>query len=462
MIHSERIKTLNARPPRAGRYVLYWMQASQRARCNHALEFAIRRADELNLPVVVGFALMPDYPEANERHFAFMLEGLAETARDLADRGIRLVVRRGRPPTVAARLAADASLVVVDRGYLRHQRLWRRELAGRAQCPVVQVESDVVVPAETACDKDLYAARSFRGRVTRLWDRFLVPLTETRPRRDPVGLSLESIDVSDVDAVLAGLKIDRSVGRVSHYVGGASRARALLEEFLRTRLGRYDRLRNDPAEDVQSNMSPYLHFGQISPLEIGLTVRASRRGKRADKDAYLDQLLVWRELGVNYVLFNQRYDSYRAVPAWARATLHAHQGDRHPHVYTLRQLTGCHTHDPYWNAAMREMVVTGKMHGYMRMYWGKKIIEWTRSPRTAFRVMLMLNNRYFLDGRDPLSYANVAWCFGKHDRPWRPRDVFGTVRYMTASGLERKFDIQRYVQRCDLLARRPEPSASLV
>ena len=452
MIHPERIRTLNTRAGRAGRYVLYWMQASQRAGCNHALEFAIRRANEMNLPVVAAFGLTADYPEANERHFAFMLEGLAGTARELANRGIALIVQGGRPPSVAARLAADAALVVADRGYLRHQRQWRRELARKAKCPVIRVESDVVVPAETAADKDLYAVRSLRSRVTELWDRFLVPLSETIPRRDSLGLKLESMDVSDVNAVLTGLKIDRSVGRVRHYVGGASRARALLGEFLHNRLGKYDRLRNDPAEDVQSNMSPYLHFGQISPLEIALAVRAARGVKRANKNAYLDQLLVWRELGINHVLYSRGYDSYTGLPAWARATLRRHQSDRRPYVYTRRQLEEADTHDPYWNAAMREMVVTGKMHGYMRMYWGKKIIEWTRSPRTAFRVTLALNNRYFLDGRDPLSYSNVAWCFGQHDRPWASRAVFGNVRYMAASGLERKFDIDRYVRRCEELA----------
>lgn len=406
----------------------------------------------MNLPVVAGFGLTADYPEANERHFAFMLEGLAETTRDLANRGIALVVRRGNPPTVAGRLAADAALVVADRSYLRHQRRWRRELAGKARCPVIQVESDVVVPAETAADKDLYAVRSLRSRLKKLWDRFLVPLAETTPRRDSLGLKLESTDISDVDTVLAGLKIDRSVGRVSQYVGGPGRARALLDEFLHNRLGKYDRLRNDPAEDVQSNMSPYLHFGQISPLEIALAVRAARGVKRTSKDAYLDQLLVWRELGINHVLYSRGYDSYSGLPAWARATLRRHLSDRRPYVYTRRQLEEADTHDPYWNAAMREMVVTGKMHGYMRMYWGKKIIEWTRSPRTAFRVTLALNNRYFLDGRDPLSYSNVAWCFGKHDRPWTSRDVFGNVRYMAATGLKRKFDIDRYVQRCEGLA----------
>jgi len=194
-------------------------------------------------------------------------------------------------------------------------------------------------------------------------------------------------------------------------------------------------------------MSPYLHFGQISPLEIALAVRRSRVRDRANKDAYLEELLVRRELAINFVFYNRRYDVYASLPRWARATLKAHRHDRREHVYTLRQLEAAETHDPYWNAAMTEMRLTGKMHNYMRMYWGKKILEWTRTPAAAFRRALDLNNRYFLDGRDPASYANVAWCFGKHDRPWKQRPVFGTVRYMNAAGLERKFDMDAYVRR---------------
>jgi len=446
MIQPERVQPLNDEPDRGGDYVLYWMQASQRAESNHALEYAVAQANERGRPVVVGFGLADDYPEANERHYAFMLEGLAETQAALARRGIRMVIRRGAPEAVAIALAQRASLVVTDRGYLRHQREWRDHVGRHVPCPAVQVETDVVVPVEAASGKEEYAARTIRPKLHRQWDRYLVPLKPTPLREDSLGLRLASLDLADVDAVLAGLDVDRSVGRVPHYTGGTSRARRRLRRFLRTKLADYADRRNDPSLDIQSHMSPYLHFGQISPLEIALAVRRSRSAGEEAKATYLEELLVRRELAVNYVSYNPRYDAWAGLPHWARATLKAHQRDRREHVYTPAELAAAETHDPYWNAAMTEMRVTGKMHNYMRMYWGKKVLEWTRSPRRAFATLLALNNRWFLDGRDPASYTNVAWCFGRHDRPWGERAIFGTVRYMNAAGLQRKFHIDDYVR----------------
>ena len=426
------------------------MQASQRADCNHALEFAIRKANRLKQPVVVAFGLTEEYPDANERHYSFMLEGLAETSRRLAGRGIQLVVRRGSPPAVAAELAeAGASLVVVDRGYLRHQRLWREELAARVERRCYQVESDAVVPLEVASGKEEYAARTLRPKLHRQWPRYLAALKAVPVQRDSLGMRFDSLDIARTDEILRALDIDRTVARVGHYVGGISRARRRLCAFIATKLRDYADRRNDPSLDVQSHMSPYLHFGQISPLEIALAVRRSRLRDRGSRGAYLEELLVRRELAINFVFYNRCYDGYASLPAWARATLKAHRRDRREHNYTLRQLESARTHDPYWNAAMTEMRLTGKMHNYMRMYWGKKILEWTPTPAGAFRRVLALNNRHFLDGRDPASYANVAWCFGKHDRPWKQRPVFGTVRYMNAAGLRRKFDMDAYLRRVD-------------
>jgi deoxyribodipyrimidine photo-lyase len=447
MIQPERIQQLNDQPVRSGDYVLYWMQASQRAACNHALEYAVVRANELGRPALACFGLTDDYPDANERHYAFMLEGLAETAASLERRGIQLTVCLGPPQDVAAELAQAASLVVADRGYLRHQRRWRRHVAQSAPCRVVQVESDVVVPVELASDKEEYAARTIRPKLHRRWKECLVPLSKARVRKDSLALDAGGVDVGDTEGLLKRLKIDRSVGRAGRYVGGASRARKLLRKFIREKLQYYAERRSDPSLDIQSHMSPYLHFGQVSPVEIALEVQRAPKPSRKNKDAYLEELLVRRELAVNYVFYNASHDSYRALPAWARATLDAHKRDKRRYAYGRGELIAAATHDPYWNAAMREMRVTGKMHNYMRMYWGKKIIEWTRTPREAFRLMLELNNRFFLDGRDPASYANVAWCFGKHDRPWRRRAIFGTVRYMNAAGLERKFDMDAYVRR---------------
>ncbi|MBS3734841.1 MAG: deoxyribodipyrimidine photo-lyase [Phycisphaerae bacterium] len=451
MIEPQRIQALNDAPvARDRRCVLYWMQASQRAGSNHALEHACRQADELKLPVVVCFALTDDYPDANERHYAFMLEGLTETAAQLEQRGVRFVLRRGRPPEVVADLAEKAALIICDAAYLRHQRQWRRQVARTADCRVERVEADVVVPVAVVSDKTEYAARTIRPRHRRHWERFLTPLEQAGPRRDSLAMRLDGLPPDDSAALLARLDIDRSVQRTDHYHGGTRRARQRLKAFVRDALGRYVDERSDPSLGVASRLSAYLHFGQIAPVEIACAVRDADVPEPA-KEAYLEELLIRRELAVNFAFHNPQYDRWRGLPSWARATLEAHKSDARPAVYTFAQLEAGDTHDAYWNAAMREMVVTGAMHNTMRMYWGKKIIEWTRSPRTAFRWMRTLNNRYFLDGRDPSSYANVGWCFGLHDRPWAERDVFGTVRYMSAGGLERKYDIDSYVRQCAAL-----------
>jgi deoxyribodipyrimidine photo-lyase len=452
MIHPERIHALNAAPVDPdGRYVLYWMQQAQRAACNHALELAIRLADEHGLPVVVGFCLTDAYPEANARHFAFMLEGLAQTAAALRERGIGLVMRRGSPDAVAIDLAKDAALVVCDRGYLRHQRQWRQTVAEAAGRRVIEVETDLVVPIRAASAKHEYAARTLRPRIARRLDEFLQPLEEGRPNHASCDLDLAGdLDAAEPEASLRLLEIDRSIGRVDRFRGGPGRARALLDRFLADSLPGYARGRSDPSRPKGSSLSPYLHFGQISPLEVALAVGDAAHEDRA---AFLEELIVRRELSHNHVWHDDDYDRYASLPKWARATLDAHRDDPRPHLYDEAALEAGRTHDPYWNAAMREMRLTGYMHNYMRMYWGKKILEWSPSPEQAFATALRLNNRWFLDGRDANSYTGVAWCFGLHDRPWSRRPIFGTVRYMSSAGLERKLDIGRYVRWTESLER---------
>jgi deoxyribodipyrimidine photo-lyase len=452
MIEAARCRHLNDRDQRRGRYVLYWMQQSQRASFNPALEHAIEVANRSDLPVVVGFGLMDDYPEANLRHFRFMLEGLREVERTLERRGIRFVVRRGAPAEVALRLAEEAALVVCDRGYLRHQKAWRCEVAGRIGCALVEVEGDVVVAVDAASDKLEYAARTLRPKLNRVLDDYLSPLEESAVQVSSLDLPIAGdVDLSDVDRVLARLRIDRSVEGVRRFRGGTGEARRRLREFLDHGLDGDAKGRSEPGAFRSSLISPYLHFGQISPVEIALAVRAAPKGAAADRRSYLEELVVRRELAANFVNFEPDYDRYDSLPAWARETLGAHGSDARERVYSQDELVAATTHDRYWNAAMREMVHTGFMPNYMRMYWAKKILEWSPAPEAAFETVLHLNNRYFLDGRDPNSYANVAWTFGLHDRPWAERPVFGKVRYMNASGLERKFDMSAYLLAVDRL-----------
>ncbi len=444
-VQHERIKPLNDRAVAPGGFVLYWMQAAQRAECNHALEYAIERANALALPVLVYFGLTERYPEANERHYRFMLEGLADARGALEKRGIKLVVRAvPSPEKGAVELSKDAALVVVDRDYLRHTRAWRAAAARRMECPLIQVETNVVVPVEEASPREEYAAATIRPKIMEKLDRFMTPPRTRTPRRDSLGLRIPSLDVSDAGGVLARLKIDRSVGGVEIPRGGTSEAKKRLRAFVATKLSRFADSRNDPNADALSGMSPYLHFGQISPLSVALEV--AKKGGPGSKE-YLEELVVRRELSMNFVFYNERYDTFEGLPDWARKTLRERAKDRREYVYDEEAFENARTHDPYWNAAQDEMRVTGTMHGYMRMYWGKKILEWSRAPEEGYRIALALNNRYELDGRDPNGYAGVAWCFGKHDRPWQRRAVFGMVRYMNANGLRRKFDADAYVER---------------
>jgi deoxyribodipyrimidine photo-lyase len=438
-----------------GDYVLYWMQASQRALENPALEQAVTLGNQLGLPVLVGFGLTAAYPEANLRHYAFMLQGLAELAGELETRGLRLAVLLAEPDQAALRLGRRAALIVTDRGYLRHQRRWRARVAQRALCSLVQVEADAVVPAQTASARPEWSAATFRPRIGRLLEPFLRSNPPVEPRRDSLTLRLDEATVKPGPELLGRLPLDRSVPPVSSlYPGGTAAALRRLERFLEGPLAEYHSARNDPGADCQSGLSPYLHFGQISPVTVALAAAQTPGVPAQAREAFLEELIVRRELSFNFVLHEPRYGRYEGLPDWARATLEAHRGDPRPATYARAQLESGGTQDPYWNAAMREMRLTGKMHGYMRMYWGKKILEWSRTPRQAFRTALSLNNRYFLDGRDPNSYAGVAWCFGRHDRPWPERPVFGKVRSMTAGGLRRKFDMEGYLRRVAALPER--------
>jgi len=394
--------------------------------------------------VVVVFGVTDDYPEANERHYAFMLEGLRDVSIALKKKKIQFVLQHQSPDEAALSLAKDAAFLVMDRGYLKIQKLWRSRVVKEVSCGVVQVETDVVVPVDVVTNKEEYAARTIRPKIHRILEDYLMPVDEIAVKKSSLKMIFEGLDVSDVDGVLAKMKIDRSVGRVDTFVGGEKAAQKMLKAFLELRLDGYSVKRNDPNLNGVSHMSPYLHFGQISPLDILLQMQ-DVAGETEDTEVYLEELVVRRELSMNFVNQNPNYDRYDALPEWAKKTLAKHEDDVRDYVYDLEVWEAAETHDPYWNAAQMEMLKTGKMHNYMRMYWGKKVIEWSETPQQAFETILYLNNRYELDGRDANSFTGVAWCFGKHDRPWKERPVFGMVRYMNAKGLQRKFDVDGYV-----------------
>lgn len=431
-----------------GRYVLYWMHAAQRTVDNHALEYAAICAHEKRLPLLVLFCVIPSLPNATARHYAFMLEGIDEVARSLSERGIGLIVRKGDPVRVVGELCEDAALLVTDMDYVRMSATWRAQIASMTACDMVMVETNVVVPVGVASHKEEYSAATIRPKIWHHASTYLVPPSSDVSTIDSSDWHETELLQRDRDKAIRSLTKLRD-GSPAMFVGGTNEALRLLSGFLDTKLASYAKRRNDPTGDVVSHMSPYLHFGQIFPLTIA-TMVMGREG--AGVDAYLEELIVRRELAVNFVHYNTHYDSLQGISSWARTTLEEHERDRREHVYDYDELAGASTHDPYWNAAQQEMVRTGKMHGYMRMYWGKKILEWSESPSTAYETAIALNNRFELDGRDPNGYAGVAWCFGNHDRAWKERPVFGKVRYMNARGLERKFDMGRYVEHVNTLS----------
>ena len=453
MIQDTRVQTLNgAEPDEGGAYVLYWMQASQRVDQNPALEYALDVANTRGQPLVVLFCLVDDYPFATERAYAFMLEGLAETAEALKERGIPFVFKFGDIVAVVRKMAEDASVLVCDRSYLRPPRDWREDIAHELGRRVVQVEGNAVVPLEVASRKLESGARTIRPKINRHLEDYLKSV-EPRPMEfAPKGLHFENdLDPQDVDGNLRALSLEGTVSRVSRFEGGTSHAYEYLAAFLRDHLDGYADKRSDPARPATSMLSPYLHFGMVSPVEIVRRVRDAKAAGGKDAASYVEELVVRRELANNFVYYQPDYGTWKSIPDWAKTTLAEHRDDRRDATYSRDQLEAAETDDPYWNAAMREMLHSGYMHNYMRMYWGKQIVYWMKDAEEAFETALTLNNTYFLDGRDANSYSNVSWLFGVHDRPWPVQPGFGKVRSMKPSGLKRKFDPDAYVRWVDEL-----------
>lgn len=452
-IEPERISTLvDDEPADDGRYVLYWMQAAQRAEHNPALEYAVQRANHHGVPLVVAVIVVPDYPEASARHFAFMLDGLGHCLHAVDRRGVRVCLRVGDPGEIVGALANAASEVVLDRGYLRHQREWYDDLADRIDRRVTQIETEVVVPTAVASDHLETGARTIRPKINDRRNDFLVELTTTAldVRTTPQGttshFSLDELADDDaVATVIDRLGIAPEPGPVTDWSPGTSGARATLAAFIEAVASGdgYDAMRNRYTNSTgTSHLSPYLHFGQISPVHVANEVIA-RLGDEAEP--FLEELIVRRELAVNFVQHCDDYDAYAGLPDWARTSLDEHRHDEREHVYTAAELEAAETHDDVWNAIMREIRESGWVHNQLRMYWGKQIVNWTDTPEHAFRTLLDINNRWFLDGRDPNSYTNVAWCFGRHDQGFKEREVSGKLRPFTTAALKRKDDLAGWI-----------------
>lgn len=440
----ERLFVLN-KGPRCEGPVLYWMSRDQRARDNWTLASAQELALEREVPLLVAFCLVPSFLGATLRHYGFMLRGLKETSSELEKLSIPFFLLRGEPgeeipPFVTAN---GIGTVFTDFDPLRVKQTWQKTVAEGLSAPFYEVDTHNVVPCRKASDKREYGAYTIRPKIRRLLPRFLEDLPETV--RHPYRWAGE-VPAIDWRVTLEKLPLDRSVGEVRSFSPGTSAGMKALENFLAEGLQRYAGDRNDPTLGGQSGLSPWLHFGQISAQRVAFEASASE-APGEDKKAFLEELIVRRELADNYCLHTPDYDRFSSFPEWARKTLDEHRTDEREYIYPPEELEEGRTHDPLWNAAQRQMVLTGKMHGWLRMYWAKKVLEWSPSPEEALASCIALNDRYELDGRDPNGYTGIAWSIGGvHDRAWPTHPVYGKVRYMNLNGARRKFDVDAFVK----------------
>jgi len=421
--------------------VLLWISRSQRAYGNLAVNLAVELADKLGLPVVAAFCLTA-YPSATLRAYAFMAEGLEDVGHGLAKRKIGWIVRSGEPAEVIPQLAKElnAALIVGDQAPDRTGRGWRTEVAGRISIPMLAVDADVVVPS-SLFPKEEWAPRTIRPKIGRVLDDYLTSIPDPVPRRH--AQKLKALDLTEL---LDNLDIDRSVEPSPRFKGGQTVARRELHHFVDHRLATYDTDRNRSDINGSSNLSPYLHFGHISSLEVAFAVRNSD-AEAVAIDSYINEVIVQRELTVNFALRNPNYDTFDGIPDWGKTTLARHAGDPRPVIYTRAELEAGRTDDLLWNACQRQMVREGYLPNRLRMYWAKQLPLWTKSAEDAFAIAVALNDRYFIDGRDPSGYAGIAWSIGgRHDRPFPPeRPITGLVRRMGMNALKKHFNPQDYI-----------------
>lgn len=458
-----------------GDRIVYWMQQAQRANCNPALEYAIAIANRYTLPLHVYFFLSTAIPDATASHYRFMLEGIAETGLGLKQRNIAFHLLPETPPNAMATIFDKATLLVMDHGYLSWQRRWREKVClsmQEAECRIAEIDTEAVVPIHLASDKEEYSAATLRKKILPKLSDFLdassTGVVLRKPGQSPPLPDEYRGSFEDRNSLWAWakyeLKLPAETGVAIPVRGSHSEAQRILDSFLRHKLKDYATLRNDPNLDIQSDMSAYLHFGQISPIEIILRVlnhngtpQQAIASMIADKNrlsgvaqsiaAYAEELIIRRELAMNFCYYNHQYEHSEALPKWAKQSLNDHLQDPREADYSLDRLELGETDDVYWNAAQIQLIKTGKMHNYMRMYWGKRVLAWSPNVEEAYQVLAYLNNKYELDGRDANSWAGIAWCFGKHDRPWANRAIYGMVRFMNAAGLKRKFDMNTYIKR---------------
>lgn len=448
-LNKKRLRTLKEGSVEKGP-VAYWMSRDQRTRDNWALLWAQDFALKQRAPLVVMFCLVPEFLNATQRQYRFMLKGLQEVENNLSRKNIPFYLLVGPPESVIAEWLRihDIKVIVTDFDPLHIKRSWKKSISERINIPFYEIDAHNIVPCWVVSQKQEYGAYTIRPKIHRALEEYLEEFPKLKTHAI---LGKKKAAKINWNKVMRIPTVDRSVSEVVWIRSGEREAHRALAKFLKHKLSRYQEFRNDPAMDGQSDLSPYLHFGQLSAQRVALEV-AKADATEDVKDAFLEELIVRRELSDNFCFYNPNYDHFEGFPDWAKKSLDNHRKDTRSYIYSREQFKNALTHDDLWNAAQMEMVKRGKMHGYMRMYWAKKILEWTSSPEIALETAIYLNDRYELDGRDPNGYNGIAWSIGGvHDRAWNERNIFGKVRYMSYNGCKSKFDIKRYIERINLL-----------
>ena len=427
-----------------GGVIAYWMQRDKRSVDNWALLYAQEISQKNNSPLHVCFSLNGNFPSSNIRQYGFMLKGLKETAKKLKERNIGFSLIRGDAVYSIQEFIEKNNIgfLITDFSPLRVYKKRTQKVAQAINIPCHIVDANNIIPVWEISQKQEYAAHTIRPKVHKKLDEFL---TNFHPLlKQDYSSNIKSWDF-DHSAIIDQISIDKTVNEVDWIHPGEESALRSFNLFKNQKIEGYDLNRNDPNSDSLSQLSPFIHFGQISTQRIAFEIKKSSYFK--SNDAFIEQLIVRKELAENFCNYNHNYDSFLGFSDWAKKTLNEHRKDKREFIYDLDAFENRETHDELWNAAQNQMISTGKMHGYLRMYWAKKILEWSVNPETAFNIAIELNDKYELDGRDPRGYTGIAWSIGGiHDRPWFEREVFGKIRYMNYNGCKRKFDVNRYIE----------------
>jgi deoxyribodipyrimidine photo-lyase len=442
MTDLRRIKKLNSNEFESNGPVIYWMSRDQRAHDNWALVLAQEYSKKYNLPLAVVFSLKSKFLDATIRHYDFMLKGLEQVETELNEKNISFFLLEGSPEDTIPKFIKkhNVSILITDFSPLRIGRKWRDSISRNVEIPMFEVDAHNIVPCWIASNKQEFGAYTLRPKIKKIINEFLIEIPTISKASHTI--KKEKIDWKDVSK---NLDVNKEVKPVDWVTPGYKSGMEELKVFIQKKLHKYGELRNDPTVDYQSNLSPYLHFGQISAQRVALTISSLENSHNSD--TFLEELIVRKELADNYCYFNHNYDNTEGFPDWAKKTLQETKHDKREYLYTKHEFENSKTHDPLWNAAQNQMTRTGKMHGYLRMYWAKKLLEWAKSPEEALEIGIYLNDKYELDGRDPSGYTGLAWSIGGvHDRAWFPRPIFGKIRYMNYNGCKSKFDVEKYIK----------------